>query len=400
VPAWEVVRTSALSRRWRHFWASVPCLDIHYPCGCRDNDDDDDEDEDEDEDEDKDKDEDEDEAAAAAAGGGQDWYAEFVKHLLLKRRSSAPVDTLWLRWNHDDANTWIAHAVRRKATHIELSGKRHHPVLDPEYWIFLYGNLKILQLSHLRMNNDDLSQLCSRCTSLEELELQNVDIDATHIRSTSLKRLSMVRCFNRDGLSVDTPNLVLLRCIRPHSFIPGIENSGSLLTATILHDDCCLLHGRPPCSNCADAKKPRHSESQSPSDGNRSTTGLMLRALGTMNLNLNLMMISLRILTLGTLGTMNPKLNLMMIALLILMLRTLGTMNLKLNLMMIALLILMLRSLGTMNLKLNLMMIALLILMLRSLGTMNLKLNLMMIALWDLMLSTRTTLMMMVRLQM
>jgi hypothetical protein len=163
VPAWEVVRTSALSRQWRHFWASVPCLDIHYPCGCRDDDND--------ENEDEDKDEDEDEAAAAAAGGGQDWYAEFVKHLLLKRRSSAPVDTLRLRWNHDDANTWIAHAVRRKATHIELSGKRHHPVLEPEYWIFLYGNLKILQLSHLRMNNDDLSQLCSRCTSLEELVL-------------------------------------------------------------------------------------------------------------------------------------------------------------------------------------------------------------------------------------
>jgi hypothetical protein len=30
--AWEVVRTCVLARRWRHLWASAPCVDLRVRC--------------------------------------------------------------------------------------------------------------------------------------------------------------------------------------------------------------------------------------------------------------------------------------------------------------------------------------------------------------------------------
>ncbi|KAE8804641.1 hypothetical protein D1007_19699 [Hordeum vulgare] len=211
--AWEVVRTSALSRRWRRTWATAPCLDIRRICAC-------------------------------SRRVDQDWYAEFVKHLLL-RRSPVPLNTLRLHWNHDDANTWIVHALRRNATAIQLSAKHHHPILKLDCTAFLSGNLKILQLNNVSMDSRTFSGLCSRCTSLQELEIRKVLIYAAEIQSTSLKRLTLVNCEIFNGLTVDASNLAALCCIRPRSFVPQIKNSGSLATATIMLDDACLQHVGP-----------------------------------------------------------------------------------------------------------------------------------------------------------
>uniref|UniRef100_N1R324 Uncharacterized protein n=1 Tax=Aegilops tauschii TaxID=37682 RepID=N1R324_AEGTA len=240
--AWEVVRTSALSRRWRRTWASAPCLDIRRLCAC-------------------------------SRCVDQDWYAEFVKHLLL-RRDRKPLNTLRLHWNHDDANTWIVHALRRNATAIQLSAKHHRPILKLDCTVFLSGNLNILQLANVSLDSRSLSGLCSRCTSLEELELRKALIYATQIRSTSLKRLTMVNCKIFNDLTVDASNLAALRCIRPCSFVPQIKNSGSLVTATIMLDDACLQHARPwsvqddedDGDTYTDAEDSDVSESQSPSD--------------------------------------------------------------------------------------------------------------------------------------
>ncbi|PNT66618.1 hypothetical protein BRADI_3g14891v3 [Brachypodium distachyon] len=211
--AWEVVRMSALSRRWRHTWASAPCLDIRHPCACDNR-------------------------------ADHRWYNTFVNNLLLRRSPGVPLDTLRLSWTHDGASDmWTAHAVRRHARAIEFSGARHYPRPEPAYTSFLFGNFKILKLTRVKMRSELLAQLCSRCTCLEELELKDSNIHGhgVTVRSGSLRRLTMVSCFAPKGLLVDAPGLVLMRCTRPYNFVPKIRNSGSLVTATIMLDDTCLF---------------------------------------------------------------------------------------------------------------------------------------------------------------
>ncbi|XP_025822245.1 F-box protein At5g03100-like [Panicum hallii] len=157
--AWEAVRTCVLSRRWRNLWASASGLDIRQPCGCH--------------------------GAAADDMLQPEAFATFVKNLLLRRRPFAPLDSLRLCWSHEDpdgdANFWIAYAVRHGAEEIELSGEHHHVNPTPEYTSFIYPecsglgycNLRILKLSRVKMDDTTLRQLCSRCTSLEELELND-----------------------------------------------------------------------------------------------------------------------------------------------------------------------------------------------------------------------------------
>ncbi|WVZ94593.1 hypothetical protein U9M48_040466 [Paspalum notatum var. saurae] len=62
-----------------------------------------------------------------------------------------------------------------------------------EYLDVVSGNLKILKLSYVHLDDTTLRQLCSRCTSLEGLELKDCSVEGREIGSTSLKYLTMVR---------------------------------------------------------------------------------------------------------------------------------------------------------------------------------------------------------------
>ncbi|KAK8450429.1 hypothetical protein SEVIR_6G028800v4 [Setaria viridis] len=102
-------------------------------------------------------------------------------------------------------------------------------------------DLKILKLSHVHLDDTILRQICSRCTSLEELELKNCSIDGEEIGSTSLKYLTMISCKFSIAFRVQAPNLALLRCIKPFQHFPLIQKMEFLVTATIVLDDYCLL---------------------------------------------------------------------------------------------------------------------------------------------------------------
>jgi hypothetical protein len=104
--------------------------------------------------------------------------------------------------------------------------------------------IKILMFSRIKLDGVTLSQLCSRCSSLEELELKDCSVEGKEIHSTCLKRLNLVGCKFVVGFSVYSPNLVSLRCIRPFGYVPSIQNLGHLVTATVMLDDLCLCNDR------------------------------------------------------------------------------------------------------------------------------------------------------------
>uniref|UniRef100_A0A453AS39 F-box domain-containing protein n=1 Tax=Aegilops tauschii subsp. strangulata TaxID=200361 RepID=A0A453AS39_AEGTS len=214
--AWEVVPTCVLARRWRHLWASAPCIDLRVR------------------------------HSSFRDANPPEEFCDFVDSLFLHRDASASVDTLRLRSSDDyvgfdekDTNAWIRTAISRKARVIHLVGHRKG-IASLDRVPFVSCHLKILKLSYARLDDRILGQLSSSCKSLEEMDLKDCLVTGPGIVSTSLKTLIMLKCtFNWD-FSITAPNLVLLRLITPSVRVPSFTNFGSLVTGTIILDDSLL----------------------------------------------------------------------------------------------------------------------------------------------------------------
>lgn len=84
-------------------------------------------------------------------------------------------------------------------------------------------------------------------------KLRDCSVEGREIQSTSLKSRNLISCnFVNGFITVDYPDLILLRSLRPLGYIPRIQNTGHLVTATFVLDDLCL---------CIDCEWP-HKEDQ------------------------------------------------------------------------------------------------------------------------------------------
>ncbi|KAF0894653.1 hypothetical protein E2562_001946, partial [Oryza meyeriana var. granulata] len=213
LPLPEAVRTSALARRWRHPWKSMPVLRITGE-------------------------------GRVLNRRGVRRLNKFVNHLLLLRDRRACLDVCEIKLgtfrSQDDPhiNLWIRHVLLCQVRVLQVHLSIDNNSFELEELALVSQHLTRLELCNVVLKNCFLN--FSSCPALEELVMRSCHIEAGKILSESLKRLTAVdsvfSSYPRTRISL--PSLVQLELTEPWGITPILESMPSLLTAFIKLTDC------------------------------------------------------------------------------------------------------------------------------------------------------------------
>ena len=178
----QMVQTCALSRRWRHLWPKVPCLDIDQ---------------------------------REFLHAGHDKFDDFV-YFLLREVPVARLDAFRLHANEGfdkaglvatgGASAWIRRAVMASAQAAPPPARDGGPTTTSSSGSW---RLRRLHLSGVRLEGPFAEHVRSRCPSLEDLELRACTCRFRAIASGSLGSLSLVRCASaaKEFAEISAPRL-------------------------------------------------------------------------------------------------------------------------------------------------------------------------------------------------
>lgn len=236
LPIKDLIRTSFLSRRWRCLWTSVPTLDFD-----------------------------------GLVFSPKTKFANFVDSVL-HRRDSCRIEKFRLRFagyycKNSHVQSWVLAAISHNVTELSISSYALESYLLPIH-IFTcksltvltlkcnysplsfpsainLPSLKTLQLSSLTFENDNLSELFSKCPILENVHIEDCllrNITIFHISSTSLQRLivndvsvdlSQYNGVTEREIRVFTPKLLSFEYTEHFIWNVSLENLSSLVNASI-----------------------------------------------------------------------------------------------------------------------------------------------------------------------